>query len=188
MLVFAITLGAPVGLSGVDGPIATAGLSLFVNDAAAQTEIGDDCAFGFNGCIATDNEGGDGGDATSRGGNGGLASLHEAITTSAASETSLSLSDSPTGDNHIEVTNIVEPTDQTVVILNAGIFGSTGNHMTNMGAPSQSINTGSNNGSANASGGDTISRGGNGGFGNNGDVSQDVPTVSTVVIPLLPLS
>ena len=169
-LVFGITLGAPVALSGVDAVIGTAALSLFVDDAAAQgfdvteTFTGEECGLGVNNCFVTDNEGGAGG----RGGNGGLANLHEAITTSAASVTAPSLSDSPTGDIHIEVTNIVEPTDETVVILNAGNFGSTGNDMTTMGAPSQSINTGSNNGSADASGGP----GGDGGSSDIGDISQ----------------
>ena len=169
-LVFGITLGAPVALSGVDAPVATTALSLFVDDAAAQgfevteTFTGENCGQELNNCFVTDNEGGAGG----RGGNGGLAMLHEAITTSAASETSPSLSDLQTGFIHNDMTIVIEDTDETVVINNAGNPGSTGIHTQIIGAPSQAINTGSNTGSADASGGP----GGDGGSSDIGDITQ----------------
>jgi hypothetical protein len=217
VLVFAITVGAPVVLSGLHAPDASAVRSLFVDDVAAQlcTSIGgsggdatagdggagaiggaggsggDGGAGGAGGaggnatggvagsatigdCIgAIGGDGGSGGDAASasgdggRGGNGngGLAILQNRITTTATSETSLSLSNSPTGDISHEMTIIIEDTDETVVINNAGNPGSTGIHMLNVGAASHAVNTGGITSSADASG-----SGGDG--GNSGDATS----------------
>jgi hypothetical protein len=239
VLVFAITVGAPVVLSGLHAPDASAVRSLFVDDVAAQlcTSIGGsggdatagdggagaiggaggsggdggaggagnasgnvsspitDSANGGAGgaggaggnatggvagsatigdCIgAIGGDGGSGGDAASasgdggRGGNGngGLAILQNRITTTATSETSLSLSNSPTGDISHEMTIIIEDTDETVVINNAGNPGSTGIHMLNVGAASHAVNTGGITSSADASG-----SGGDG--GNSGDATS----------------
>jgi hypothetical protein len=177
-LVFGLTLGAPVALSGADAPVAIAALNFFVEDVAAQEEtITGNCNIAALMCIAA--EGGDGGpadDATSssgdgaRGGNGngGLAILHNRITTSSTSETSLSLSDVRTGDINHELTIIVEDTDETVVINTAGSPGSTGVQMMNIGGAAQSVNTGGNTSSADASG-----SGGDGGDGgDSGDATS----------------
>jgi hypothetical protein len=187
-LIFGVTFGAPVALSGVEALGATAALTLFVDDAAAQTvdcpgtggaggaasPIGVGIGNGGAGGPATtncnqlmsDNEAGDGGNATSssgnggRGGNGngGLALMHELISTTATSETPLSLEDVSTGDLHNERTVNVEPTDETVIINMAGNPGSNGIHPMNVGAPVQSINTAGIISSADAAG-----IGGNGG-------------------------
>jgi len=207
-LIFGVTFGAPVALSGVEAPGATAALTLFVDDAAAQT-VGCPAAGGGGGAggaggvgaftpggaggaggpgttncnqlnqLMSDNEAGDGGNATSssgnggRGGNGngGLALMHELISTTATSETPLSLEDVSTGDLHNERTVNVEPTDETVIINMAGNPGSNGIHPMNVGAPVQSINTAGIISSADAAGiggnggasGDATSTGGNGG-------------------------
>jgi hypothetical protein len=176
-VILSVTLGAPVALN------------LFVDDAAAQATAS--CTYGIAPistiCTATDNDvsselnsltdnrggpgrgvgvggdgtGGDGGD----GGNGGLALVHDIISTNATSETTQNVSDLRTGDIHNEMTIVVEDTDETVVILNAGNPGSTGIHLLNVGAASQAVNSGSNTSSADASGGD----GGDGGNGSGGD-------------------
>jgi hypothetical protein len=118
-LVFGITLGAPMALSGIDPPLSTEALNLLVDGAAAQ-EVGD----------------------------GGVANLHDLVTIGAMSETPMSLNDSPTGDITNVVIYNIEDTDETVVINNAGNPGSTGNHMMNVGGDPQAINTGGNNNSA----------------------------------------
>jgi hypothetical protein len=172
-----ITLGAPVALLNVGAPVATTALTHVVDDAAAQaatatptptpTPAGGSRHFPV---ARTGNNGGDAdasdGDGASGGtGNGGLAVLQDLVTTSAASDTSQILSDIPTGDIHNEITIVIEDTDETVVINNAGNPGSTGVHTMNVGAPTQSINTGGNNNSADASG-----SGGDGGINSNGDL------------------
>jgi hypothetical protein len=176
-----ITLGAPVALWNVDAPVATAALSRVVDDAAAQAAVetptptsggGGTRTPNFHG-PRTGNNGGDAdssdGDGASGGtGNGGLASLHDLFTTSAASDTSQILSDIPTGDIHHDITIVIEDTDETVVINNAGSPGSTGVHAMNVGAPTQLINTGGNNNSADASG-----SGGDGGINSDGDLPID---------------
>jgi len=200
-MVVGMTLGAPIALSAVDAPLAVAALTFVVDDAAAQATPS--CGGGVvptitlpgTPCTTSDNDveirggtgrgvgqGGDGGD----GGNGGLAMLHEAITMSATSDTSQSLSNSPTGDINNVVTYNIEDTDETVVILNAGNPGSTGTHMLNVGAASQIVNSGGNTGSADASGGE----GGNGTGGhgtgtggNGGDNVPRLPTPAPITIP-----
>jgi hypothetical protein len=189
--VVGMTFGAPVALSGIDAPLAPGALTLFAGEAAAQAtsscnQTGSPGVI-TNNCSATDNDvdnsGGNGrgigfgGDAEGGdGGNGGLALMHDAITTSAASNASMSLSDSPTGDISNVVTYNIGDTDETVVILNAGNPGSTGNHMLNVGAASQAINTGgiaskadgSGGAGGNATGGDGA---GTGHGGDGGDIT-----------------
>ena len=164
-LVFGITLGAPVALSGVDAPIAAAALTLIVDDAAAQTNIdAEECGLAIL-CATSESEGGRGGN-----GNGGLAILHDRITTTATSDTSQSLSDVQTGDIHHEVSIVVEDTDETVVINMAGNPGSTGVHMMNVGGAAQPVNTGDITSSADASG-----EGGDGGNSrSNADVAAEI--------------
>jgi hypothetical protein len=160
-LVFGITLGVPVALSGVDAPVTATALALFVDDAAAQPNV--DAEEGGEAilCATSESEGGDGGNGGN--GSGGLAILHDRITTSATSETSQSLSDAQTGDIQNEVTILVEDTDETVVINMGGNPGSTGVHMMNVGGAAHPVNTGGITSSADASG-----EGGDGGSG--GDI------------------
>jgi hypothetical protein len=59
-LVFGITLGAPVVLSGVDAPVAAAALTLLVENAAAQPTIdAEECGVAIL-CTTSEAEGGDG--------------------------------------------------------------------------------------------------------------------------------
>jgi hypothetical protein len=167
-LVFGITLGAPVVLSGVDAPVAAAALTLLVENAAAQPTIdAEECGVAIL-CTTSEAEGGDGGN-----GNGGLAILHDRITTSATSDTSQSLSDVQTGDIYNEVTILVEDTDETVVINMAGNPGSTGIHMMNVGAAAQPVNTGGIISSADASG--------EGSDGSNGGGSHSTPDLQATL-------
>lgn len=161
-LVFGITLGAPVALSGVEAPVAAAALTLLVDNAAAQPTIdAEECGVAIL-CTTSEAEGGDGGNGGN--GNGGLAILHDRISTSATSETSQSLGDAQTGDIHNVVTILVEDTDETVVINMGGNPGSTGIHMLNVGGAAQPVNTGAISSGADASG--------EGGDGSNGGGSH----------------
>jgi hypothetical protein len=98
--------------------------------------------------------------------------LHDLVTIDATSDTSMSLSDSPTGDIHNVVIYNIEDTDETVVINNAGNPGSTGNHMMNVGGDPQAINTGGNNNIANSTNlSDSVLC--NGSFDGGGNASVD---------------
>jgi hypothetical protein len=165
VLVFGITLGAPIALSGVDAPAAAAALTLFVDDAAAQIDVdAEECGIAML-CTTSESEGG-----SECNGHGGLAILHDRITTTATSDTSQSLSDVQTGDFHNDVSIIVEDTDETVVINMAGNPGSTGVHMMNVGGAPQPVNTGGITSSADASG-----EGGDGGNSrSNADLAADI--------------
>lgn len=190
-----ITLGASLALSGVDAPVGTAALSYIVDGAAAQrtadptptptptsgppqhdsahdTGGGRDCA--PSRCNTTDNNHGGTGGGTAN----GDATLHDLITIGATSDTSMSLSDSPTGDiNNVVIYNI-EDTDETVVINNAGNPGSTGNHMMNVGGDPQAINTGGNNNIANSTNlADSVLC--NGSFDGGGNASAGDPSSRT---------
>jgi len=172
-----IMLGAPVALSGSGAPFAPFGLSLVGDEAAAQA-IADCPASGvgsFPRCtptnIETDGEGGDARSSSGNGGPGGTASQRELVSLSAASQTSQTLSDVETGPIHNEATIIVEDTDETVVINMAGNPGSNGIHMLNVSAVPQAINTGGNNNSAAAPGGDSGDASGNGGNSRQGDIN-----------------
>ena len=149
----ALAVGTPVALLTVDAPVTTIALSLVGDDAAAQaarTPTPDtggggsrEPRTGNNGnAIPSDVAGGDGAS--------GVATLHDLVTIGTTSDTSMTLSDSPTGDiNNVVIYNI-EDTNETVVINNAGNPGSTGNHMMNVGSDPQAINTGGNNNIANS--------------------------------------
>lgn len=184
-----VALGAPIALSSVDAPVTTTGLGLVGDDAAAQkaptptptpTPAGTRTP-NFH-APRTGNNGGDADSSDGNGAGGGTANsdatLHDLITIGATSDTSMSLSDSPTGD----ITNVViyniEDTDETVVINNAGNPGSTGNHMMNVGGDPQPINTGGNNNSANSTSlSDSVLC--NGSFDGGGNASAGDPSSRT---------
>lgn len=112
-LIVGLTLAAPVGLSGINAPIATAALPLFV-EAAAQDPISSEMCdiilelAGTMVCSTAESERGANGDATSaddndnRRGNGGTASVHDVDNAREDDSCSVVVGDITTGDegNH----------------------------------------------------------------------------------------
>lgn len=195
-LVFGLTLGAPVALSGVDAPVATSALTLFVDDAAAfQSTV--DCtivagndALGL--CAGSDNEGGAGGPGTGgvggpgadgRGGasrstagdggdsgnagDGGFSSVHDVGTAHANASSSVIVGDVMTGDVNGHTIHVdARGATRPVVTLVAGSFGDTGVDIFAPGGNAQAGTTGGNANMADSSGGDS------GDAGDGGDATS----------------
>jgi hypothetical protein len=197
-LVFGITLGVPVALSGVDAPVATAALTRFIDGAAAQATT--TCTNGTAGiitgtgdvCNSTDNdifntttdangEGGRGGNATSsggsggNGGNGGFSALHDVGNASADASNSVTVGDITTGDLHapdliVDARGATRP----VVVVVAGSFLDSG---VDIFAPSGNAQAGTTGGNGNladssgGSGGDGGNATSSGGNGTGGDTT-----------------
>jgi len=181
-LVSGLTLGAPVALSGVDAPIASAALTLFVDDAAAQliedvVDIGDisdirseDCGILGVLCNASESDSGDGGDARSSGGDGGdggFANVHDVGNAHADATSSVTVDDVTTGDAVGHAVNVdARGATDPVVVLVAGSFPDTGVDVFAPAGNAQAGPAGGNGITADASGGaggDATSQGGNGG-------------------------
>lgn len=186
-LIFGITLGAPVALSGIDSPVATAALRVFVDDAAAQTTTNcdSDIVGIVLGCIAAsnDNDSGDGGNANSsggdggpggdggRGGDGGFASVHDVGNAHADASNLVIVDDVTTGDaSGHNVTVDARGATRPVVVLTAGSFVDTGVDVFAPGGNAQAGTTGGYGLNADASGG-AGGDGGKGGEGANGGVA-----------------
>jgi hypothetical protein len=131
-----MAVGAPVALSSFDSPLATAALTLFAADAAAQTLDGDDCGNIPILCSASDSESGDGGSVSDvqasggnggRGGNGGFATLHDVANAHADASSSVVIDDVTTGDAIAHQVNVdARGATRPVVVLVAGSFLDTG--------------------------------------------------------------
>ena len=172
-LVIGITLGAPVALSAVDAPVLTAGVPLFVDEAAAfqpTTPGGGAGGLASSTSTATGGDGGHGG-AGGRGGEGGdggaggFATIHDVGNASADASSNVTIDDITTGDaSGHEVIVDATGADKPVVVAIAGSFSDTGVDVFAPAGSAQAGTTGGNGLSADASGG----AGGEGGAGGSG--------------------
>ncbi len=184
-LVFGITLGAPVALSNINAPVATAALTLFVDDVAAQViDIdAENCGFLAILCNTSESDGGDGGNAASTGGDGGnggrggFATVHDVGNAWAQASVSVIIDDIATGDAIAHEVNVdARGATDPVVLAVAGSFPDTGVDVFAPGGSAQAGTTGGNGVGADASGGDggdggdSTATGGGGGGG--GGISQ----------------
>ena len=186
-LVFGLTLGAPVALTGVDAPVATAALTLFADDVAAQAPVNCTITQALGLCAGSDADAGnssgvggaggsgsgrpggnssaDAGDGgnSGRGGNGGFSTVHDVGNAHADASSSVVVGDITTGDvDGHEIQVDARGATDPVVTLVAGSFGDTGVDIFAPGGNAQSGTTGGNANSADSSGGDS-GDGGDGG-------------------------
>jgi hypothetical protein len=162
-LALALSLGIGLGTMPLSG-----------YEAAAQTTLtirGEECGINLLAvCSNSESESGDGGNATSRGGNGGFASVHDIANAVAAATSSVTVGDITTGNafGHnisVDATN----SDDPVVLAIAGSFSDTGVDIFAPGGNAQAGTTGGYGLGADASGGDggdggnSTARGGNSG-------------------------
>jgi len=197
-LVMGLGLGAPLVLSGVEAPVATSVLTLFTDEAAAQTTIvtnicGNTTGSAVTGLdvfcgIAIAGDGGAGGNARADGGgggnsgnagDGGFSLIHDVGTADAnAAASSVIAGDATTGDvNGPE--SVVDARGATgqVITQAAGSFGDTSVDPLAIGGNALPGTTGGNANTADSSGGNSgdagdggnaTSRSGDGGSANGG--------------------
>ena len=185
-LFFGFTVGVPVALSSVEAPVATAMLTVLVQDAAAQLEITGDCNLAVV-CDTSTSASGDAGDATGTGGSGesggdggdggnggrgGFATVHDVGNAHADASSSVVIDDIATGDAIAHQVNVdARGAARPVVVVAAGSFADSGVDIFAPGGNAQAGTTGGYGLSADASGGDAGDGGDGGDGGNGGDAA-----------------
>jgi hypothetical protein len=187
-------VGAPIALSGVQAPIGTAVLSLFVEEAAAQTINANICGNAVGGtvedvlcAIVEDNAsdpggageagpGGRGGDSTAdagdggnsgNAGDGGVSSVQDVGNADANASNSVTIDDITTGDATAHEVNVdARGATRPVVVSVAGSFPDTSVDVFAPGGTAQAGTTGGYGLTADASGGDS------GDAGDGGDATS----------------